>query len=274
MKNKKLLLMASLVFALSAEKTFAQGAYVNVGAGYGMSLASTSFGENATYPASSPSTHEGVKGSLGKGLNLGAGFGFMFNENVGAELGLNYLMGGKIESTTTDNRLTPATVYKVSQKATMLRIIPSVVVSVGDGGAKPYAKVGLVLGMAGKITDDYNRTQGSNVTVETEEYTGGMAMGFASAFGVKIGTGKMSFFAELGIIAQSWAPTKSVRTKYTIDGVDQLIGKPTSYMETNYVDSYTEPTTINTGSPKEKIKTYNPMSSVGVNVGLNISFGK
>ena len=45
------------------------------------------------------SIEENVYGSLGKGLNFGGAIGYMFNKNIGAELGINYLIGGDIANT-------------------------------------------------------------------------------------------------------------------------------------------------------------------------------
>ena len=92
-----------IIAVLIGATTFAQGLYINAGAGYGFPAAPYQMAEN--YSSNSNTTgntsdYEIVKGSgsFGKGLQAGAIIGYMFNPNVGAELGISYLFGGKIES--------------------------------------------------------------------------------------------------------------------------------------------------------------------------------
>ena len=292
MKTKRFLLSAALLgmLAFEVQKADAQ-AYVNVNLGYGFNAASRDWGQNNS-GSSAITTHTGVKGSLGAGFGMGAGFGFMVTENFGAEVGIGYLMGSKITSTgdlTDAVKFGPVTqtthdVWNEDISANMLRIMPGVKIMCGKK-LMPFAKFGLVFGMAGKITDTYSDTKTvtlstsstptTTVTDQAWEYTGGLSTGLYGSFGVAFKLNdKMSLSAECMAITQSWAPTHSAYTTYTVDGKDQLATMTTNLKETDYVDSYTDPTTVATGSPSQTTKFYVPMSSVAINIGFTMSFGK
>lgn len=266
------------MMTIGVQHLSAQGTYVNIGLGYGMNSASASRGYNQTTTSSISSTNTEVHGSYGKGFNFGATFGYMFSKNVGAELGINYLIGRPTKITYTDNINSPADLQTDEFKVNMLRIIPSVVIAVGEGKMQPYAKIGLALGVMGKGTNNNTGKYGTNTSENTWEYNGGTAIGFASALGLKIGGGNMAFFGEIAMINQSWAPAKKIQTKSTNNGVDQLAYMTINQKETDYVESYTytnpNVSPPDQNSPQQSSKLYLPMSSFGINVGLRIAFGK
>ena len=247
-----------------------KGPYFVFGPGYGINSASQQFDFNITSDTASADIEE-VHGSFGKGLNFGVGFGVMLHENVSFELGLNYLKSSSITTTNTNNSVSPAYVITNVRKASMLRIMPALVISAGDGKITPYARVGLVVGMACKITPVRTET-GSKEIVKKFEYSGGIPLGFASSLGLRFGSGSVSCFGEFGMINQSWAPTKLVLKEYTYDGIDQLPGMTVSETETEYVDNYTNSPTVNDNVPAQSVKKYFPFSSFGINAGLRITF--
>lgn len=276
MKTARLLFSTAIAgtMALGVQCLNAQETYVNIGLGYGMNAASQSMQYTASVTSDTIATIEGVHGSLGKGLNMGVSFGYMFNKNVGAELGINYLRGSVIKSTYTDYTYIYTNLQTLTTKANMLRIIPTIVISSAEGSLRPYAKVGLVMGVLGKTTDIYTDKIGTYDYEETRESSGGIAIGFASNLGLKIEGANIALFGELAMINQSWAPTKNTMTESKFKGVDQLGSMTTYQKETIYVDSYTEPLTPNQDLPRENTKQYLPMSSFGINVGIRIPFGK
>lgn len=245
-KNLSLFVISGMLVAFTSSAS-AQGAYLKARVGYGTSASSEWVGLNTNNSGSS-FTSEAVYGSYGKGLNAGASVGMMFNENVGAELGLGYLLGGTIKSTDTDTSGTTET----TSKASMINIAPSVVVAMG-GNVSPYARLGILLGLGGKVSEQ--ATSGGTTAWE-DEYSGGIAIGFTSAFGVSFSSGgKVGFFTELAVNSISWSPTTLKTT--TPSGVpDEKLVKSTSSSATN-----------------ESIAPKIPFSSVGVAVGLKISFG-
>ncbi len=219
-----------------------------------------------------------MKGSLGSGINVGLQGGAMLSDNFGIELGVNYLMGSKLtghdyqdpDANTSDH-------YDWDETTTMLRIMPGVRFTAGSGDLKPYLRGSVVIGLSGKLTansKDVNRDiLGTTTTETTREFTGGSAMGFGGGLGVGYHSGSLMIFGEISMIAQTWAYTKGVYTKYTVNGQDQLPNMKTYDKETDYVDSYTENSTPNLDAPRQQTKWYQPMSSWGINVGVAFVLG-
>lgn len=273
---KKSLFVFSTLFVtvLGLHDANAQNAYFGIGGGYATSLASQTMTFNETGFTNNDHFYETVKGTYGKGLNFGMYAGYMFNPNVSAELGISYLAGGKTkrhyvkESSATEDLVL---------SAKMIRIMPSLRMTAGDGKLKPYMRIGMVVGVGGKITADQTWTDtGCNCgnSETTWEYTGGISLGATGAFGVNYTINeKISLFGELNFIAQSWAPEKGLLTKSMFNGADQLPNKTTSQKEIDFVKSYTTTSSVNTSAPTTQIKNYSPFSSIGINIGLTYSFG-
>ena len=116
------------------------------------------------------STENLVSLNLGKGLNFGASFGYMFNDYLGAELGLNYLIGGKTSYTEQyTNALDPAnpevTSFDGEISATQFRFNPMIVVSTDFMDFVPYAKFGVMIGIGTKISETYTDNTTPDVTI-------------------------------------------------------------------------------------------------------------
>jgi hypothetical protein len=259
------------VISLFANNLFAQGAYVNINAGYGLSMSSQNINGFYNYTSGTNSvTKEQVNVSLGKGLNFGGAFGYMFNKNIGAELGVSYLIGGK--SKETDTYTGGTTDYTLSAK--MLRVIPSLIIASGLEGINPYAKFGLVIA-TGSTMYDYSDNDNGDVTKMKMKYSGGLGFGLYSGIGASFNlSDKMSLFGELNMINLSSAPTKSEITEETYNGTDVLPNLTTAEKETEYVDSYTYSTTTPApdSEPAKALKQKYPFGSFGLNIGLKISF--
>ena len=133
------LLSLSMVFMISLFTSHLNGqsAFVNLNIGYAGKLSSSNLEYFQFYnytTDNNSSTYEQVKVSLGKGFNIGGTFGYMFNENIGADLGLTFLMGGK--SKAKDEYVGGTTDYTLSAK--MVRINPSLIIASGLKGINPY----------------------------------------------------------------------------------------------------------------------------------------
>jgi outer membrane protein W len=286
MKTKIKLQLAMVIIAvLFGATTIAQGLYINAGAGYGFPAAPYLLSENSDIQqngeGSATQHYEIVKGSgsLGKGIQAGAIIGYMFNPNIGAELGISYLFGGKIESKSEYQSGDYSNMSEATLSAKMLRFTPALKMTAGKGNVKPYLKTGLVVGVAGKLKSESNYTSTGELnegTTEREgEAKGGISIGFAGALGADfMFTDNIGIFAEMGIITQSWAPKKWELTKYTVDGEDHLDDMTIHEKEIEFVDSYTHTSgDYDENSPDEELKTYLPFSSVGVNIGIKITLG-
>lgn len=273
MKNYFSILFMVGALSLLAGKLSAQGAYVTVNAGYGFSMSAQNLDYFDFYNYSNTgntTTEEQVYVSLGKGFNFGGAFGYMFNKNIGAELGISYLIGG--ESTAQDNYSGGTTDYTLSSK--MLRINPSLVIACGFEKINPYAKFGLVIG-SGSVMYEYVENDGGDVTVIKMKLNGGTALGLTSGIGAIFNlSDKMAFYSELNMVNLSYAPTKGEVTEARYNGVDFLSDLTTNEKEVEFVDSYT----YESGNPppdsqpRKELKQKLPYGSFGLNFGLKVNF--
>ena len=276
----KILFLIFVINLLSAPLLFAQGAYLNINSGYATSMSSQNLSgfENSTYEFYSNSyslKHEQIIFSFGKGLNFGADFGYMFNKNLGAEIGVSYLIGGNTISTLTQ----PNNSTEITVSSKMLRINPSLVITSGFEKINPYAKFGLILGSGYVIlssNQEISGFSGQQSNSESIKLSGAIAIGLTSGIGAlyKIND-KLSFFGELNMINLSYGPTKGIKTDFRIDGVDMLPSLTTRQKETEYLDSFTE-TSSNSNpqdsEPSKKLKQKLPFGSFGLNLGLRVNF--
>lgn len=297
MKNFKLTALAVLL----STGLFAQNFYITANAGYafginsqtGMYVNSNQISNNNYLDnvfTKSGST-ENVPLSLGKGINLGGSVGYMFNDYIGIDVGLNYLLGGKTEATSYSKStvIYPNTGEKIVSESNtknviysrMFRVIPAIIITPGFEKFNPYAKIGVVLGFGSFYTEDEISSSSTGVSapppyniINNQTFSGGMAFGFNGTFGASYNLNeKLSLFGEASFIGMSYSPTKSKITKYTNNGVDELPNMITYYTESEYVDNLSlnsEP--IYSDEPAKKIKTSYPMSSIGLNLGVKFNF--
>ena len=267
-----------LAGALTGTKAYSQF-YAKVNAGYALGMGEHGSATNYTSTQSGSSTsftEESVKVSYGKGVNFGLSAGYFFSDNFGFELGLDYLMGGKVVDLSKYEGTTPPYPYTwtTTTSASMLRIMPVFVIKASGNSISPYAKFGLTVG-SGKINGK-EELAGSNGTGFTEyEFTGGMAIGFNAAFGVDISiSDKMSLFGEMRYIGLNYAPSKGTLLKYEEDGVDKMGEQTTRDKEIEFKDklSGSSGTPSDPNKPDEMLKFGNPFSSIGLNVGLKFNF--
>ncbi len=194
----------------------------------------------------------------------------MFSENIGAELGVSYLLGSK--SKAKDEYIGGTTDYTLSAK--MLRINPSFVVTTGSDGVNPYAKFGLIIG-SGSVLFELEDNDDGDITIINEKLNGGLALGLNAGIGANFNLNDfMALFAEINMVNLSYAPTKGEITEATYNGIDVLPDLTTSDKETDFVNSYTN--NYNNpppdSQPDEKLKQKIPFGSVGISFGFRIGF--
>ncbi len=267
---KKLLILkvvlVSLLITVGSASVKSQGAYVSANLGFGFPMSSQAVeGYVNETSGSNSTTQEQIFLSFGKGLNFGGTFGYMFNKNVGAELGISYLMGGKTKAT--DDYSNGKTDYSFSGK--MLRFVPALVVTAGSEGLNPYARFGFVIGKASlkQVIED---NDDGDIMKGKLKYSGGMSFGVNAAAGVMFALGdKMSFFAELNSMNMSYSPKKAEWTELTYNGKDMLPNLTTSEKEVEFVDEITYSSSGSPNSePHKELKRKMPFGSIGINFGV------
>ncbi len=275
MKIRKAVLFVFAVTLLTSN-IFAQGAYVNINAGYGFSMSPQvllyNSKSNSTGGEILTTNAEVVTASLGKGFNFGGTFGYMFNKNIGAELGISYLLGSttKAISEYTNKIIEPdgTTIINTGKgtytlSSTMFRFMPSVIISSGFEGIDPYAKFGFIIGI-GSVISDYKQEESSL----TWKYNGGVALGLTAAIGTNFPVNdKLAFFGEINMVNMSYAPTKGITTEAIINGND------ISEQEIEFVDNitYYHDNPPPDSEQNQQLKTRYPFGSVGISIGLRMN---
>lgn len=287
MKTKHLIFSTILIGTFSIASSQAQGVYMGIGGGYGFAAGKQSlFDDYKTTVSSSGSTTQEFTShpfSLGKGINTGLYAGYMFNKNVGAELGIAYLIGSKnifTDEYINNSAFPSSSKTEMTWKGRMIRLVPTIRMTAGEKKLRPYMKAGLIIGVGGKVYDDMHsvNTSGgsSSVTDQSWEYYGGMSLGFHGAMGLNyMVSDKIGIFGELAGNYQNFAMKKGSMTKYTVDGVDQMPTMDTNDKEIEFVDSYSYDSSAspNVNQPDKASKFFMPFSSFGINLGLHISLG-
>ena len=274
---KKLVLSAfTIVGLLATQEIIAQesGAYVKVNVGYGFATDKQFWDANTTQNSTTSSTTEIVNLSLGKGINFGGAFGYNFNKNVGAEIGIGYLLGGE---TTATNKQLNGDIDKITISAKMLQINPTLVISAGMEKINPYAKFGLLLA-SGTITENENNTFIGGSREIIKEFKGGIQLGFQGGLGVEYKLSEnLGIFGELNLNSLSYSPNESTRTKdeTKAGGIveNNLIGDDVYEIKTVYEDSITSSTSPpDRNAPRKQLKFTLPFGSLGLNFGVKYNF--
>ena len=261
---KKVLLLCVLL-VLTGSYSIAQSPYARVNVGYALSAASQEMGAEIESGGNVTQKY----GSLGQGINLGLGIGYHFNENVAAELGFSYLLGRKYEFKASDNI--------GSQTSTItgrgLFFVPALVLSTDfEADLAPYVRAGVIVGLPSMVTEDENvqvrPVVGSLTTEETKErHYGGVSLGFSGALGIhyKIGD-NLALFGEAQFNALSYRPSKWEIEESKSNGQDVL--DRINVTKGDYVDEYK----ASDRKEQEREGFAAPFSSIGLNIGVKISF--
>jgi hypothetical protein len=258
---------------LCSSSLFAQGNFVSFNIGYGLpsNTQNLDYFDFYDYKGNTNGYTETQQFiSLGKGFNAGANFGMMFNDNVGVDLGISYLVGGKSKA---QDVYEDGSTGDYTFSSQMLRFNPSLIISSDHGNLKPYAKFGIVFG-TGSVLFQYNEKEESYASSMEMKLSQGMGVGCTSGIGVNFELSKsMSFFGEINVIAMSYSPKIGEITKYSVDGVDQLPDLTTADKEIEFVDEitvdYKNDRTEN--QPSQELSQSLPFSSTSINFGIRIN---
>lgn len=254
--------------------------YVRAGIGYAMPL-----GGSYTFVGGMPMNGTGTeltaspgsysfdvqKASFGSGVSASAGFGYMFNEHVGIDLGVNVGVANKkyeYKETSPGSYIATRTSYA---KLPVL-VMPSLVLATGGERVNVYSRVGVVAAVAGKImAEDYFSASPNSRTIITETKNK-LSVGFTGTLGAKyyVADG-LALSAELtGTYLDINAKSSEV-TEWNINGVNYLSTLTISERSTVYSEKFvTDALNPNPDVPANMQPVYASFSNIGIAIGICI----
>jgi hypothetical protein len=280
--KKQILLILSLGVVVSAS---AQGIYFKVGAGYALPVATDVVGEKNVHREDYSGNNnideyssEVISGSFGSGTNFLVGGGFMFSENIGVELNVQYTMSKKYETgdvgtytydngTYTDRALTQSF-------ANTLYINPAIVITPGAGSKAPYGRFGVIIGSPKLKTEEEYYYDGDGVYTGSEkwEYSGNAAVGFQGAVGMNwMLTENIDLFTEVNFVSMTYYPGTGTMTESISNGNDNLPSAPVYYKKIEFKKSIDPNKPQDPDQPREMLRQSTAFSSLGIQVGITYS---
>lgn len=277
------ILGSAILLALLSCPTQAQirkGAYTSLSLGYQSGITTNNniyYGEFLlfanTFETPTTNTIETVKLSLGKGVNFGGNFGYMFTKNLGAEIGLHYLSGAKTSANQYFESATGWENNSISLKSNQLQIQPSLVIAAGYDKINPYAKLGLALGFHKTFFNSYQTDYTGNAADYEITMTGGTMVGLRASAGINYAiNAKFSVFAELTSIQGNIKPKEGKVTKATFNGIDQLSSLNYNDSHIVFVEQYNSDIPEADTEPSKNIRPSFSATSLGLNFGVTYHF--
>jgi len=258
--KKNLLLIIALFVATSMSAQF----YAGLGLGYGLGASKRANG--IEYSGTNNAIQTNIYGSYGQGFNTTLKLGFMFNDNMGLELGVSYLFGASQTVLKSGTEL-------IEAKSDGLRLMPQLVYRLDNGF---YGRFGVIIPVLGKTTVTGHDDNGFGPGVKTEfvrETHGSFSIGFAGAIGYNYTlSDNMNLFCELEYIGLSIKSSTATVTQYDVNGTSILDKLPTSSKEIEYVDEIDTSTIPDSTKASQQLKQKAPFSSFGLNVGITMTF--
>jgi hypothetical protein len=209
---------------VSAQEVSSKGFYFNFSGGYSFSAGTSSgagglvpthnttsvsssdyysrFGNVTQDESSGSSTKSNAKISLGQGIDVNVGIGYMFNSNIGFELNGDYLtgIGNTVESTSssrqyrnvavsvgnnnaratiTQSSNSNSTTYKLTRSSLSLTPALKLVVPLGVKSAV-YSRIGVVLPVSDNLNYEYSSSQ-SQSSSSSDTYNTSAAYNYSNS---------------------------------------------------------------------------------------------
>lgn len=281
MKKIGILFLMIILFsgAMNAQKYYAR---LGVGVALGLGYYDPVYEDHTITTTSDKSVFK--NSSLGSGLNINLGGGYMFSKYIGVDLGLNEFIGFGVKTKLDRNIPGNSSTINDKTKSSMFQVIPALVITPGlEGKINPYGRFGIILGLMNRVKYEYDETtdatpEKSTLVVNTEKSKetrkGGVALGYSVAVGADYNLSeKLSLYAEIVMNGLTYAPTKGKYDEWTINGIDQIPIRPTIDKEWEYKKECDNMAVIDPGSPNQYPKQSYTLTNVGINIGVKFRFG-
>lgn len=269
MKKSCFLFIGLLLMTISAQ---AQKFYIRGGPGIAVSTAASNNYDVSTSPGSSSVLTAHKKG-IGTGLPFVLAGGYTINDYFGFELGIDYFYGFSLASKTTSQSYSSDSKWR----GQMLSIVPAFVMTLPLDKIKPYARLGLKLGVLNTmIFQDHSVltiepiSKNVDYQMNSKGY-GGIAIGAQAAVGTDFKLSEMlSLFGEIQLDGISYSPKRGKYTEYTRDGEDQLGSMTVKEKEWKYVKEAPLSNTLPDDQPGEEVTRNFMFGNAGLIIGIKI----
>lgn len=276
--------------------------YIRVSTGYSFESGKTEFNnadpngltgimQSTDITVSADGSNVNVKslnGTVGAGIKVNVTGGYMFNPYIGAEMGVSYFHGDK----TMIGRLRSPQV--TSEENTYLRgfdVAPGLILTPNFKKVNPYARMGLIVPIAGDLTIETvarqkdGGGQGTDILVQAKsEVKSKFSVGYFGAVGLNYPvSSNLSIFGEVEIknlsIKSKSAEIIEYSTTAITDGQSQLVpgqqlaDLPVYEKQFEFSDDYNQSTTTqpNQDAPRQIPTQFVNASGIGVNVGIRFT---
>lgn len=269
MKKFRIILICIMLTSAGIQ---AQNIYIRGGLGIAASTAASYTTDyNITY---SSGVYTSKKQGLGTGLPFVVAAGYNLSEHFSLELGIDYFYGFSLKQSGTGSSYSSDSKYH----GQMLSIVPAFVMSLPLNKFKPYARLGLMLGVMNHViyqrhsinTVSYKIT-GDEVETKSKDY-GGMAIGGQAAVGTDfVLSHLLSLFGEIQFDGISYSPKHWEYTEYTLNGVDHLPDMTIREKQRDYVKEVDYMGSGPEDQPAKQGKTNHHFGNIGLVLGVKIT---
>lgn len=257
MKRKSLLI--ALLFLGVGVAQAQSGIQVGLRAGYAFPSPGNVIGQMDVDQANGNSSTEVINGTIGTAIPITVEGRFMFTEHIGAQLDLTYSKGVAkdvytYEDESSDNQTT------VSVYSDQFRLSPQAVLFV-DGF---YTRVGFVIPVAGKTTQEQATTGTGFEFNMKQETTGRPTLGYTGAIGYEIVlSDNICFFGEFEMLSLNITGDEREVVEYEVNGTTD----DDEIKTYNLVDSID-----NNSDPDDRLTSSQNFSSFGIMLGIKLAF--
>jgi hypothetical protein len=269
MKTFRIFFIGMLITGMSVQ---AQKIYIRGGLGISVSTSANYAYEHTT--TSGTNIVAVKKQGLGTGLPIVIAAGYKINDHFGVELGIDYFYGFPIKYSDDTYSYTNDSKYN----GQMLSLVPAFVMTLPLDKFKPYARLGLKLGVFNSVI--YNKHEimfpdKSTTSIDSETKSkdyGGMAIGAQAAVGTDfVISDLMSFFGEIQVDGISFAPKHGKYPEYNINGEDKLSTLNEKDKKWDYVKEVDFNKTIPNDKPDQVNKVNHRFGNVGLVIGVTMN---